>query len=161
MAIKVLLLKDVDNLGRAGEIVTARPGYIRNYLLPQGYAEVATKAALRKQARIQEERLLQAQKDKADSEAVAAKVTGITLTTVVKVDHEGNMYGSVTSHDLVDMLKEQTGLEIERRSIQLKHPIKRTGAHTIPLKLKEGVAAEIRLDVIAEGSEQLKPVATA
>lgn len=155
MAIKILLLNDVENLGRAGEIVTARPGYIRNYLLPQGYAEIATKQALRKQARLQKQRLEQAIKDKADSEAAAARISEAVLTITVKVDHEGHMYGSVSALDVVHLLKDQAGLEIEKRSIQLKHPIKSTGKHKIPVKLKEGVTAEIALHIAAEGAEEV------
>lgn len=154
MAIKILLLKDVEKLGRTGDIVTARPGYIRNYLIPQQLAEVATKQALRKQARLQEERQKQAIIDKEDSEKAAGHIAEVVLSTIVKVDHEGHMYGSVSSLDILHMLKEQAGIELERRSIQLKHPIKTTGKHTIPVKLKEGVTAEINLEVIAEGAEE-------
>ncbi len=154
MAIKILLLKDVENLGRTGDIVTARPGYIRNYLVPQGLAEVATKQALRKQVRLQEERQKQAIKDKEDSEMAASRIQEVVLSITVKVDHEGHMYGSVSVLDIAHMLKDQAGLEIERRSIQLKHPIKQTGKHKVPVKLKEGVTAEIVLEVVAEGAEE-------
>ncbi len=159
MAIKILLLKDVDKLGRAGDIVSARPGYIRNYLLPHGFAEIATKLALHKQARIQEERRQQAILDKADAEKVSEALKQIQLTTIVKVDHEGHMYGSVSSLDIVHLIKEQSGIEIERRNVQLKHPLKNTGKHTIPLKLKEGVAAELIIDIIAEGAPETAPQA--
>ncbi|MFA6915276.1 MAG: 50S ribosomal protein L9 [Parachlamydiales bacterium] len=154
MATKILLLKDVDGLGRKGEIVSARPGYIRNYLIPQEFAEIATSQALRKQARLVEERQQQAIMDKQEAEQAASQVAEITLITIVKVDHEGHMYGSVSAHDVIDLLKKQANVEIERRSIQLKHALKTTGKHTIHLKFKEGVSADIKLDIIAEGSEE-------
>lgn len=154
MASKILLLKDVDGLGRKGEIVSARPGYIRNYLLPQQFAEIATPLALKKQARLLEERKQQAILDRQEAEQAAAQVAEITLSTIVKVDHEGHMYGSVSAHDIMDLLKQQANVEIERRSIQLKHAIKTTGNHTIHLKFKEGVSVDIKLAIIAEGSEE-------
>lgn len=155
MAIKILLLKDVDKLGRAGEIVTARPGYIRNYLIPQAFAEIATKQALRKQARIQEERRQQAIRDQAEAKTIAEALQSISVSTIVKVDHEGHMYGSVSALDIVHLVKEQANIDIERRSVALKHPIKQVGKYTIPIKLKEGVTAEVSIEVIAEGSEQV------
>lgn len=151
---KILLLKDVDGLGRKGEIVTARPGYIRNYLVPQHFAEVATPQALRKQVRLLEERRKQALLDKEESEKVASQVAEVTVITVVKVDHEGHMYGSVSAHDIVELLKAQANIDVERRSIQLKHAIKTTGKHTVHMKLKEGVTADVKVEVIAEGSEE-------
>ena len=150
MSMKLLLTEDVEALGRKGDIVTARPGYARNYLLPQGFAIVADKKALRMQARLQEERLKKALVDKQESEALKAKVDGITITTVVKVDHDGNMYGSVTAHDIVNLLNEQASVEIEKRFVHLKHPIKQIGDHPIHLKLKEGVDASLTIQVQAE-----------
>lgn len=152
--VKMLLLKDVDKLGRKGEIVTSRPGYFRNYLLPQGFAETATQQALRKQARLQEERRQQAILDRSDAENTAAVLMNISLTKIVKVDHEGHMYGSVSPLDIAHMIKEHSNIELERRSISLKHPIKQVGKYTIPIKLKEGVTADVRLEVLPEGAQQ-------
>lgn len=149
MANKLLLLADVDALGRSGDVVGVRPGYARNFLLPQGLAVIANKHALRMQARLQEERQKQALIDKAHSEELAARLQGMTLSTIVKVDHEGHMYGSVSSHEILHLLKAE-GIELERRSIQLPHALKETGVHTIKLKLKEGVLSTITLKVIPE-----------
>lgn len=150
MATKLLLIEDVEALGRSGDIVTVKPGYGRNFLLPQGFAVIADKKALRQQERLIEERKKKAIEDKKESDAIAARIEGITLTTVVKVDQEGHMYGSVTAHEIVHLLQEQQKVEIEKKSIQLKHPIKTTGVHAIPVKLKEGVAATFNLKVMSE-----------
>ncbi len=150
MATKLLLLEDVDVLGRSGEIVNVRPGYARNFLIPQGLAVIADKRALRLQERLQEERKKKALVDKKESEEVAARIEGATLTAIVKVDHEGHMYGSVTLAEIASLLEEQQQVSIDKKSIQLKHPIKTTGVHTIPVKLKEGVTASFHLKVMSE-----------
>lgn len=150
MATKLLLLEDVEALGRSGEIVSVKPGYARNYLLPQGLAVIADKGALRHQERLREERQKKAIADKEESEQIAARLEGITLTTIVKVDHEGHMYGSVTAHEIVHILREQQQMELERKDIQLKHPIKSTGVHAIPVKLKEGIVSSFNLKVMSE-----------
>lgn len=150
-ATKLLLVEDVEDLGRSGEIVSVKPGYARNKLLPSGAAVLADKKALRMQARLQEEREKKAIADKADAEKLKAKLEEFAgLTTIVKVDHEGHMYGSVTALDIVHLLKEQGAFEIEKRFIQLKHAIKEVGEYTIHLKLNEGVTADVKLTIEAE-----------
>lgn len=150
MANQLLLIEDVENLGRSGDIVHVRPGYARNFLLPQGCAVVADKHALRMQARLQEERKKKAIVDKQEADTVAAQLTGVVISTTVKVDHEGHMYGSVSAHDVVELLAEQAKVTVEKRDIVLKHAIKTLGEHKITIKLKEGVVANIVLDVISE-----------
>lgn len=150
MATKLLLLEDVEALGRSGEVVSVKPGYARNYLLPQGLAVTADKQALRQQDRLKEERQKKAVADKQESDKVAASLEGITLTTVVKVDHEGHMYGSVTAHEIAHLLQEQQRMELDKKTIQLKHPIKTTGIHVIHVRLKEGVTASFNLKVMSE-----------
>lgn len=150
-ATKLLLVKDVEDLGRSGQIVSVKPGYARNKLLPSGLAVLADKKALRMQARLQEQRSQKALADKADSEQLKTKLEEFaTLTKIVKVDHEGNMYGSVTAHDIVTLLQEQASIEVEKRFVQLKHPLKKTGSFDIHLKLNEGVTADIKLNIEPE-----------
>lgn len=150
MATKVLLLDDVEALGRKGDVVNVRPGFARNFLLPQGFGVLANKQALRHQERLQEERQKKAIVDKAEAQETAAKVEGCTLMKIVKVDHEGHMYGSVTAGEILELLENDTRLEFEKRSILLKHPIKTTGVHTIQVKLKEGITATFNLKVMSE-----------
>ncbi|MBA3722799.1 MAG: 50S ribosomal protein L9 [Parachlamydiaceae bacterium] len=150
MAAQVLLLEDVEALGRSGEIVNVKPGYARNFLLPQGFAVIADKKALRMQQRLQEEREKRAIVDKKDSEDMASRIEGKTLTKVVKVDQEGHMYGSVTSTDVHHLLQDELKIQLDKKNVALKHPIKATGVHTILVKLKEGVTAQFHLKVISE-----------
>lgn len=155
MANKLLLLDDVESLGRSGDIVGVKPGYARNYLLPQGLAIIADKRALRMQARLQEERKKQAIIDRKESEDLAAKLEGQNLTTIVKVDQEGHMYGSVSAADVAELLEKQVSLVVDKRGIQLKHAIKTTGVHTIHVKLKEGVQATFSLTIEPEAIKGL------
>lgn len=150
MAAKLLLIEDVQDLGRSGDIVTVKPGYARNFLLPRGVAVVADKGALRMQARLKEEREKKAALDKAEAEKTAGQIAEVTLSTIVKVDQDGHMYGSVSAHDIADLLLSQAGMEIEKRAIALKHPIKALGIHKVNVKLKEGVTASLTIKVMSE-----------
>lgn len=150
MANKLLLIEDVEDLGRSGDIVNVRPGYARNYLLPKGFALVADKSALRMQARLQEERRKQAIEDKQQAEEQKVAIDAVVIETIVKVDHEGKMYGSVSAGDIVHLLEQQANIQLEKRTIQLKHAIKEVGVHQINVKLKEGIQSVFTLKIIPE-----------
>ena len=150
MAYELLLTEDVESLGRKGQIVKARPGYARNFLLPQKLAVVATPHALRTQKRLQEEREKQAKIDRSESEELAAKITDLLLVTTAKVDQEGHMYGSVAAQDIVDLLKKE-GITVDKKQVALKGALKSTGLHTLNFKLKEGVTAQTTLTIEPEG----------
>lgn len=151
---QLLLLQDVEALGQKGDVVSAKPGYVRNFLLPQGLAVVASANTLRKRERLRQERAQQAIIDRKEADELAKQVESLILETHVKVDPEGHMYGSVSAHDVAE-LYQKNGLPVEKRYIQLTRPIKATGAHKIPLKLKEGVAATCTLHIIPEGLTSL------
>lgn len=156
---QLLLLEDVEGLGRSGDVATAKPGFIRNYLLPKKKAVFADKHTLRMQAKLKEEREKKAAVDRKAAEEMAAKMTGLTIETKVKVDPEGNMYGSVSQHDIVELLKKK-GFEIEKRFVVFTQPIKTLGTHPISLKLNEGVPASFTLEVLSEEEPKLvKPKA--
>ncbi len=152
MSYSLLLIEDVDCLGRKGEVVKAKPGYARNFLLPKGVALVANKHTLRMQEKLSEERLRQATEDRKDSELLAKKLTEISLTIPVKVDHEGHMYAAVTSAIISDEIKSQEGIELAKQSVILKTQIKKTGSYDVAIKLKEEVMATLSITV--------EPVAT-
>lgn len=147
---QLLLLQDVEALGKKGEIVSAKPGYVRNYLLPQGFAIIASPNTLRKQERLKSEREKQAVVDRKESEELAIQIEGTSLETRVKVDPEGHMYGSVSAGDIAQLFQER-GLPVDKKFVLVTKPIKETGAHKIALKLKEGVTANCQLHIIPEG----------
>ncbi|MBS3904524.1 MAG: 50S ribosomal protein L9 [Simkania sp.] len=146
MSIQLLLLDDVDELGRSGDVVSVKPGYARNYLVPQKKALVADKHTLRMQAKLQEERAKRAEVDRKEAEEVAARLADTELTTIVKVDPEGHLYGSVSVLDIIKLFEEQ-GIKIGRKNVVLPHPIKELGSHRLNLKLNEGVMMTFVLHV--------------
>ncbi len=150
---QLLLIKDVDDLGKSGEIVAVRAGYARNFLLPRQKAVIASKHTLRMQEKLKIERSKQAEIDKKQAQELAKKIENITLATHVKVDPEGRMYGSVSAQDIVELF-EKENLPVNRRNVQLKHPIKHTGIFDITLKLKEGVEANFHLKVMPEKDQE-------
>ena len=154
MATQVLLIEDEEHLGRSGDIVSVREGYARNYLLPRRIAVVADAATMRLQAKLQEKRQKQAEADRGESEAIKARLEGVVLEREVKVDHDGHMYGSVNLHDVLELLLAATGIEFEKRALQLKHAIKEVGVYELPIKLKEGVMASVQLKVFPEAQPE-------
>lgn len=141
---QLLLLEDVDGLGRSGDLVTAKRGYIRNFLLPKKLAVVADKQTLRIQARLQEERAKRAVVDRKEAEELALRINGVTHELEVKVDPDGHMYGSVAAMDIVRFF-EELGIVLEKKNVVMTHPIKELGSHSISLRLKEGVPASFTL----------------
>ncbi len=144
---QLLLLEDVDNLGRKGELVKgAKPGFIRNFLLPKHRAVIADKRTVRMQEHLKEERKKQSEIDRQESHAMASNLKDKSFTHTVKVDASGHMYGSVTAQDIVNILAAE-GLGIERKMVLIGQPIRNLGIHKIPLRLKEGVDAQVSLRV--------------
>ncbi len=149
---KVLLTKDVEHLGVAGDIKEVSGGYGRNYLLPQGMAVIATRGAI-KQA---EERLSAQRKREAvlrqEAEVLAKRMAGVTLTFVERVGENDRLFGSVTASDIAEKLHAAIGVDIDRRRIELDEPIKRTGEFAVHYRVMTGVVAEVKVVVnAAEG----------
>ncbi len=147
---QLLLIEDVDDLGRSGDIVSVKPGYCRNFLLPQKKAVIADKYTLRMQAKLKAERAKKAEIDRSESEALSKQIDGRVLLVEVKVDQDGHMYGSVTTSD-VSKLFAAEGITLDRRCVLLASPIKALGVYPVQLRLKEGVPAQITLKVVGEG----------
>jgi large subunit ribosomal protein L9 len=146
---KVILVKDVDKLGEIGDVVDVADGYGRNYLLPRGYALAATarnKRELEHEQRLREHRIAQARKD---AEIFAGTLQEVPCHFTRKAGEEGKLFGSVTTMDIADKLKE-AGLDIDRRRIQLEQPIKSLGEFTVPVRIRTDVSALLKVIVAAE-----------
>ncbi|AAP05557.1 50S ribosomal protein L9 [Chlamydia caviae] len=149
---QLLLLEDVDGLGRSGDIVTARPGYVRNYLMPQKKAVIAGAGTLRLQAKLKEERLLRAAEDRAESEKLAEALRDVILEFQVRVDPDNNMYGSVTISDIIDEAAKKNIILTRKNFPHSHYAIKNLGKKSVPLKLKEDVTATLFVEVSSESS---------
>jgi large subunit ribosomal protein L9 len=147
--IEVILREDIKTLGRAGEMVRVKPGYARNYLLPQGLAYEATEGNKKRVAAENRVRTARSQAERVDAEQLATTLGGVALTLSGKAGEEGRLFGSITSQDIADALA-RDGHAIDKRKIELEHPIKTTGSHTVRIRLHPEVYAELRVSVIAE-----------
>jgi len=146
--VKVILREDIPRLGDAGEVVSVRPGFARNFLLPQGKAILATEArvkALDHHQRVIADRL---SREKKTLEGEKARIEAIQLEIAVQVGEEGKLFGSVTAAQIAELLAAQ-GVSVERRKIELGEPIKEVGEHRVPLRLHRDVVAQVRLNVRA------------
>ena len=144
---EVILREDVKSLGKAGELVRVRPGYARNFLLPQGLAYEATEGNKKRIAGEQRARAEKVAEQRAGAEAEAAQLAAVTVTIPAKAGEEGKLFGSVTAQDIADALAAQ-GRPVDKRRIDLEHPIKLLGWHTVPVRLHPEVAAEVRVQVV-------------
>jgi len=144
---KVILKQDVESVGTVGDIVTVKNGYARNYLIPKGIALEATPGNLK---RIEQEKKtleLQKNREKKAAEQEAAKLNNVSVTISVSVGEEDKLFGSVTSQDIADALKEK-GFEIDKRKIILDEPIKVLGIYSVPIKLHSEVEAKVKVWVV-------------
>jgi large subunit ribosomal protein L9 len=147
---KILLREDVDDLGARGEIVRVRAGYARNYLLPRKLAVEATSSNVKQ---IEQERaalLKREAKERTTATAQAEQMGSVILNFERKAGEQGALYGSVTSMDIADALKER-GYEIDRHRLHLREPIKRLGEFTVPLRLHREVSLDLQVKVVPEG----------
>ncbi|MDD3806974.1 MAG: 50S ribosomal protein L9 [Candidatus Marinimicrobia bacterium] len=146
---KIILKEDVENIGSAGDLVTVKDGYARNYLIPKKLAIAATPSNLKivEEMKKNEERRKTAAVDKA--RRLAEKLAKLSLTTSVTAGEDDKIFGSVTSQNIADLLLEK-GYEIDKRNIILNEPIKALGVYDIPIKLHTDVTVEIKLWVVRE-----------
>ncbi len=152
---QVILKKDVQNLGEQGELVTVKDGYARNYLLPQNFAEIATKGAL--QNREHNLARIQAKQEKLHQEALAkaAEIEKVgTLELAAKAGESGKLFGTITTKKLCEELQAKAGIEVDRKTVSLNAPINKVGTYTMLIKLTSKVKTELTVNVTA--SEILK-----
>jgi large subunit ribosomal protein L9 len=150
---EVILREHVENLGERGQIVKVADGYARNYLLPRKLALPATDGNRKHVER--ERKIVEAREagEKAQAEAMAARLASVDITIARRVGETDQLYGSVTSADIVEFLKEK-GFEVDRRKLILPEPIKAIGDHEVPLKLHREVTLPLKVHVVKEGQAQ-------
>ena len=146
---EVLLLEKIENLGLEGDIVNVAEGYARNYLIPRKRAVKSSKATLKLQERLKQNRVLQAQAAIEESQALAERIANCSLTIPVKVGEEEKLYGSVTSKDIARLLQEE-GIDIDRKNIELAEPIRAIGVYSIKIHLHPEVEGNLKVWVVKE-----------
>ena len=144
---EIILIKDVENLGYANDIVNVRPGYANNYLIPQGFAKHATASAKKVLAENLKQRAHKDAKVLADAQALAEKLANLPLSFTVKAE-EGKIFGSITNADVAEALAAK-GVEVEKKNIAVES-IKTIGEYKATIKLHREVKAEVALSIVAE-----------
>ena len=147
---QAILTQDVDTLGEKGDVVDVSPGYLRNFLVPRKLAHPATKGALEEAQR----RMQAAERAKADAEERAqenvALLTKTVLTIPQQAGDDGRLFGSVTSQDIVDAIREARGLRVDKRKVHLDEPIRNVGTHMVVVEVADGVTATVKTMVVAQ-----------
>ena len=146
---QAILLKEVENLGAAGEAVDVSPGYLRNYLVPRKLAQPATKGALEEAQRRREA----AEKAAREAEERAAETAALLSKTVLTITHrageDGKLYGSVTTKEIAEAISDARGLRVDRKKIRLDQPIHETGTYLVEIEVAGGETAKVKT-IIAE-----------
>ena len=145
---KVLLNADVAPLGRRGDIVDVSDGYARNYLLPKKLAQKATAGAVESVAKTVATRAALERKALEDAQNLASTLTGTRVVIAAQAGDEGKLYGSITLNDVAEGIRKFTGIDLERRLIELEAPIRAIGLHEVQVKLHPQVEFPVTIDVI-------------
>jgi large subunit ribosomal protein L9 len=150
---KILLLKDVFKLGRAGDVKRVADGYGRNYLMPQGLAVLATPGALKQVERIQVQATIQRDALNEELGAVAEQLNGLVLTFTARASETGKLYGSITTQMIAESITEKIGVEINRRQVY-SQPLRTLGEHKLEVRLTVDLVPEVTVIINSEGEEQ-------
>jgi large subunit ribosomal protein L9 len=146
---QAILTSDVDNLGEKGDVVDVSAGYLRNFLVPRKLAQPATAGSIAEAQRRKDaaEKAIREASEKAQENAALLSKTVLTITHPAGDD--GRLFGSVTSQEIVDAIRQARGLKLDRRKVQLDEPIKTTGSHMVTVEVHEGVTATVKTIVTA------------
>ncbi len=146
---KVILKKDLPNLGKAGDVINVKDGFARNYLLPKGLAILANQKSIEALERERKIALAKAERERKKAQSLAEKLQGYSITLYRKVVEEGRLYGSVSAIDIAKALQEK-GMEIDKKQIHLEEPIKMVGTYEVNIKLAPEVIIPIKVEIIEE-----------
>ena len=144
---EVILNKDVERIGKIGQVLKVKDGFARNFLIPNGLAVPVNSTNLKKLEEEKQRKILQLEKLKKEAEQLNAKLSGFSLTIPVLVQEEEKLYGSISAAELVSALKEE-GIEIDKNKIILDQPIKSLGIYEVPVKLHPEITAKIKVWIV-------------
>ena len=152
---KVILTEEIRGLGTRGDVVSVKDGYARNYLFPKNLAREATTGNLKQIEHERRKWALLAQEEKNAAQKAADSVKGIKVQVQKRVGEHGQLFGSVTANEIADAL-EAKGVNVDKRRIELAHPIKTIGVHDVEVRLHKDVSAQIQVEVLPIGVEKLE-----
>ena len=147
---KVILLKEVKGLGKAGSVVNASDGHARNYLIPRGLAKEATEGGLKSLQLQKDYKEKKKQEEVAKAKALADKISSLTVQLKGKAGEGGKLFGSITTKDIAEAMTKQHKIELDKRKIQLDNPIKELGSTYVEVKVYPEISAKLRVEVAAE-----------
>ncbi|GAB6099636.1 50S ribosomal protein L9 [Halanaerocella petrolearia] len=145
---KVILKDNVQGLGNKGEVVEASDGYARNFLFPRDLAKEATQGNLNNLKQKKNAKKKRKQRELEEAEEKAEEIEGMIIEVAVKAGDNGRLFGSVTSNDVADKIKEETGIEVDKRKVQLSGNIKSLGSTKVDVKLHKDVTATVKVKVV-------------
>ncbi len=146
---QAILLQDVESLGERGAVVDVSAGYLRNYLLPRKLAEAATTASIKAAAQ-RRERAEQSQREAAERAQENASLLSRTVLTIPQqAGDDGRLFGSVTTQDVADAIRDARGIRVDRRKIHLEEPIRHTGTYMVAVEVTDEVTASVKTMVVA------------
>jgi large subunit ribosomal protein L9 len=148
--VRVVLRDDVENIGRKGDLIEVTDGFARNYLVPRGLAMKATKGVVQQAEAMRRNREARDARDREAAQALADQLSGRRIELRARAGEGGRLFGSVTSVDVADAVRAQTGVELDRRKTQLAEPLKELGAVEVPVKLHSDVEVTLTVDVVPE-----------
>jgi large subunit ribosomal protein L9 len=146
---QAILLEDVESLGERGTVVEVSPGYLRNYLVPRKLAEPATKGSIEAAIRRREQAEQTKQQAEERARENAALLSRTVLTIAQQAGDDGRLYGSVTTQDVADAIREARGVRVDRRKIHLEEPIRNVGTYMVVIEVADEVTATVKTMVVA------------
>ena len=147
---KVVLLEDIANVGRIGEIANVADGYGRNFLIPNGMAELATRSILRSAEFQQRLQANEDRRDRIEGEHIAQTLQGATVTLGAQLGAQNRLHGEITNQDVSHAIQEEFGLDIDRHKIEIERPIRSLGIFMLPIRISKGLEASVTVEIIEE-----------
>ena len=147
---KIVLREDVEQLGKKGDLLEVAPGYARNYLVPRGLAIVASKGVEKQAASMRRSREVKDSRERESAQALAARLASVPVQVPARAGEGGKLFGSVTSSDVAAAIQATTGVEIDRRKINLAEPLKALGPAEVEVTLHSSVRVAVMIEVVAE-----------
>lgn len=155
---RVILIQEVKNLGKEGDIVEVKEGYARNYLIPKKMAIEATPGNLSQIEKLRKKRAMREAKELEEAKALQSKIEGMVLTFSKKAGETGKLYGSVTAREIAEAISATLGFEFDRKYLELPEPLKDLGKHNVKVNLGKGISAIIMVDILPEEATEKQGV---